>query len=177
MPASRDGFLNKKQELFCRFLARGSLQTEAYELAGYAPSSSNACTLAQKPEIKARVAELREEFQKEQESHEIALANARRLTAETGDPSHVTKQVEWTFNRVMDMIAENVKLAQVANQFGAANDALKMLGDAMSLFDKARAASTPPANPVAFIGKVVAGLEEAAEAPMKPANPLAPAAE
>lgn len=175
MPASRDIFLNKKQELFCRFMSRGSTQNEAYELAGYAPSNSNACTLANKPEIKTRIAELKEEFQQDQERHAIALANAKRIAAETGDNSHIEQAVEWTVNRVMDMIADNVRLAQVANEFKAANEALKMLGDAMSLFDKSNEARRPPSNPVAFIGKVLSGLEEMDE-PMKPANPLAPSA-
>jgi hypothetical protein len=173
-------FLNNKQQLFCRFLARGELQLKAYELAGYTPNASNASNLANRPQIKAYVAELKEEFQQEQERHEIALANARRLAAENGDPEIVDKQLEWSAHRVMDLIAENARLAQVANQYGAANDSLKMLAEAVGMLGNAKAAKElPPANPLAFIGQVVNQLgksSELEETPMKSANPLAPKA-
>jgi hypothetical protein len=180
MPASREGFLNKKQELFCRFVARGSTFTEAYELAGYAPSTSNASTLAARPDIKVRINELKHEFAADEAMHLDALQRARAADAANGDPSRpeTTAAIEWTINRVMDMIADNVRLAQVAGSFGAANDALKMLGDALSMFDKAKAAGTPPANPLALIGKMInhlPGGSDEDEAPqLKPANPLAP---
>lgn len=174
MPASRDGFLNKKQELFCRFVARGENYTTAYELAGYAPSTSNASTLASRPDIKKRIEELRDEHLRDQAKYDALLANAKRESIEAGDPSILDKQVEWTVHRVLDMIAENVKLAQIAGSFGAANDALKMLGDAMGMFNSAKQAAAP-SNPLTLIGKAVAQLGSSAEeVPMKSANPLAP---
>jgi hypothetical protein len=181
MSASRAGFINKKMELFCRFVAKGSTYTEAYELSGYAPSSSNASNLAARPEIKARIAELKEEFINEQALMEAALARARAQDAANGDPSLTeTRQVaEWSINRVLDMIADNVRLAQVANEFRAANDGLKMLGEAMGMFGKDKA--TPPANPLTFIGQLNQHLPPAdgEEPVMLPAqrNPLAPAAD
>lgn len=176
MPASRDGFLNKKQELFCRYVARGETLSHAYELAGYAPSTSNASTLAARPDIKARIAELKKEYQADEARHMLAIEQAKLLARQQGDPEILQKQVEWSFNRIMDMIAENVRLAQIAGSFGAANDALKMMGDAMGMFDKAVAAAVPPTNPMISIGKVIAEMPALpGEAPMKPANPLAPA--
>jgi hypothetical protein len=182
MPASKPGFLNNKQELFCRFVARGETYTKSYELAGYAPSTSNASNLANRPDIKHRIEELKKEFIEEQALHEAALERARALDAENGDPllPATRQQGEWTVHRVMDMIAENVRLAQIAQSFGAANDALKMLGEAMGMFHAAKN-QTPPASPLAFIGKVInqlpSGEEEAPAAPMKSANPLAPPAD
>jgi hypothetical protein len=58
--------LNNKQELFCRFVARGETYTKAYELAGYAPSTSNASGLANRPDIADRIKHLREEHLREQ---------------------------------------------------------------------------------------------------------------
>jgi hypothetical protein len=178
MPAIK--VLNNKQELFCRFVARGETYTKAYELAGYAPSTSNASGLANRPDIADRIKCLREEYLREEAMFEATLANARRADRESGDPDQpATRQAsQWTFDRVMDMIAENVRLAQIATQFGAANDALKMLGDAMSMFDKAEKAKVPPSNPLALIGRVVQSLPGAGDdddAPAPPRNPLAPA--
>jgi phage terminase small subunit len=178
MPASRPGFLNNKMELFCRFAARGETNAKAYELAGYAPSQSNAATLAGKSDIQHRIAELKKEFIEEQALHEAALARARAADAQSGDPSlpETRQAAEWSFNRIMDMIAENVRLAQVAGEYKAANDALKMMGDAMSMFDKANAGKQlPPGSPMTLIGKVVNQLGDAADA-MDAAqnNPLAP---
>jgi hypothetical protein len=171
--------LNNKQELFCRFVARGETYTKAYELAGYAPSTSNASGLANRPDIADRIKCLREEYLREEALFEATLANARRSDNESGDPARpATRQAtQWTFDRVMDMIAENVRLAQIATQFSAANDALKMLGDAMSMFDKAEKAKVPPSNPLALIGKVVQSLPGADDddAPPPQRNPLAPA--
>jgi len=178
MPRSNPGFLNAKQDLFCRFVARGETYVKSYELAGYAPSTSNASNLANRPDIKARIAELKEEFAKDEALHQVALERARAADAENGDPelSQTRQAAEWTIHRVMDMIADNVRLAQIAQSFGAANDALKMLGEAMGMFHNAKD-KTPPANPLAFIGKVInqlPGGSEEPEAPMKNANPLAP---
>lgn len=177
MPASRPGFLNNKMELFCRFAARGETNAKAYELAGYAPSQSNAATLAGKPDIQARIAELRREFIEEQALHEAALSRARAADATNGDPARTeTRQAaEWSFNRIMDMMSENVRLAQVAGEYKAANDALKMMGEAMSMFDKANASKAgAAANPMTLIGTVVNQLRDADEALDALPNPLAP---
>lgn len=183
MPASRPGFLNNKQDLFCRFVARGETYTKSYELAGYAPSTSNASNLANRPDIKARIEELKQEFAKEEAMHQVMLERARAADAVNGDPLlPATRQAaEWSFNRVMDLIAENVRLAQIATQFGAANDALKMLGDAMGMFDKAAAAAAgtgKAANPMMLIDKAIMNLPggegAALPAPAEEINPLAP---
>lgn len=168
-----DDFLNKKQELFCRFVAGGETQTTAYELAGYSPSTSNACTLANKPEIKKRIAQLREEHLREQTEFKVRLAQVQEM----GDPDLIQKECEWTFNRVMDMIGENVRLAQIAGEFKAANEGLKMMGDAMSMFAKEneKNANPPAQGHLTLIGKVVNELGESGSGMSSQGdNPLAP---
>ena len=49
---------NPKYEFFAHELAMGKMQLESYVLAGYSESASNACTLAAKPEIIARIEEI-----------------------------------------------------------------------------------------------------------------------
>lgn len=148
---------NRKQELFCRFVARGETYSQAYELAGYNPSSSNASTMANRPEIKDRIQVLRDEHDNEQMELKYRLAKVR----EDGDPSLVEVGAEWNFNRVMDMIAENVRLAQVAGEYKAANDALKMMGEALNMFEKAQKANgnaTGTQGPLALIGQITQHL-------------------
>jgi hypothetical protein len=50
---------NPSHEAFARALASGDTQMEAYQATHYKPHSSNASRLANRPEIKARVAWLR----------------------------------------------------------------------------------------------------------------------
>ena len=49
---------NVKHELFAQALSRGEAQAKAYALAGYIENASNACQLAQRQEIQARVIEI-----------------------------------------------------------------------------------------------------------------------
>ena len=155
-------YLNKKQELFCKFVAGGATQVEAYELAGYEPSSANASTMANKPLVKARIAELRAEHERQENEFKLLA-----MQAENADPEfaqQIQKGVTWSFQRVMDMMAENVRLAQIAGEYKAANECLKMMGEGMNMFDKA---STPkddkglsPGSPLTLIGQVTQILEQ-----------------
>jgi phage terminase small subunit len=49
---------NARQEKFCQVRAKGKSAADAYEMAGYVGHRTNACRLARKPHIRARVAEL-----------------------------------------------------------------------------------------------------------------------
>ena len=51
---------NTRHEIFCQNLTKGMSEVAAYEAAGYARDLGNACHLAQKPHIRARVQELME---------------------------------------------------------------------------------------------------------------------
>ena len=55
---------NAKHELFCQHLALGKTASEAYELAGYKPSRSNASVLRAKQNISDRLAEILQESEK-----------------------------------------------------------------------------------------------------------------
>lgn len=125
-------YLNRKQELFAKFLAEGCNQLDAYTNAGYEPSSANASTLANKPLVKQRVAELKEQMERQKLEFEIMKRQAGEA------PEKLVEVAEWTFQRVMDMMAENVKYAQIAQEYRAANETLKMMGEAMNMFTKAK---------------------------------------
>ena len=55
---------NAKHELFCQHLALGKTATEAYELAGYKPSRSNASVLRAKQSISDRLSEILQQSEK-----------------------------------------------------------------------------------------------------------------
>ena len=131
-------YLNKKQELFCKFMAEGPCtQAEAYELAGYEPSSANASTLAAKPMIKKRIAELRAEYERRENEFKVLAHQAEQADPVTAQA--ITQGIEWNFQRVMDMMAQNARLAQTAGEYSAANATLKMMGEAMKMFSDAKA--------------------------------------
>lgn len=160
-------YLNKKQELFCKFLAEGSTQLEAYELAGYQPSSANASTLANQPLVKHRVAELKQDADKREREFALVLHQAKEQTGLGGAlDTEITRGVEWTGQRLMDMMGENVRLAQIAGEYKAANECLKMMGDALKLFEKAKADAdqgnpTSPKRTLALVSQVADFLADA----------------
>lgn len=172
-------YLNRKQELFCRFVANGETQVRAYDLAGYEPSSANASTLFHKPLIQQRIIELKAEAERE----EIEF-RALRAKAEEADPegtAAIAKGIEWTFQRVMDMMAETVRLAQIAGEYKAANEALKMMGEAMRMFEDAKGTSPESQrtnNNLTIIKEVTNMLTGTPKGPSvpeeRPANPLRP---
>jgi phage terminase small subunit len=49
---------DERRERYCQELAKGLVQDEAYERAGFVRNRSHAARLAVKPEVRARVAEL-----------------------------------------------------------------------------------------------------------------------
>ena len=65
MPASSRNTLNARQEAFCRGLAEGKSQAQAYVDAGYAArrnsAEANAAILIRKHKVAARIAELQAE--------------------------------------------------------------------------------------------------------------------
>ena len=177
-------YLNKKQELFCKFMAEGGsdmTQAIAYELAGYEPSSANASTLANKPLIKKRIEELKADHERREAEFRVLAHQAEQADPEIGRA--IAQGVEWNFQRVMDLMGENVRLAQVAGEYRAANECLKMMGDAMKMFADAKAAkqandALPNSvnfikNLANFVGEQPAQIEQDDEDDA-PANPVRP---
>lgn len=170
-------YLNKKQELFCQFIAGGATQLQAYELAGYEPSSANASTLFNKPLVQQRIAELKAENERKEIEFRALKAKADEADPETA--AQIAKGAEWNFQRVMDMMGENVRLAQIAGEYRAANECLKMMGEAMKMFDDAKAKNSEPANPqLNYIRNLTQVIESAGGANEAiddgPVNPLKP---
>lgn len=174
-------YLNKKQELFAKFLANGSTQLEAYELAGYQPSSANASMLANRPLVKERVAELKQDADKRELEFKVVAAQAKEAMGVGGAlATEVMSGVEWTAQRLMDMMAENVRLAQIAGEYKASNECLKMMGEALQLFEKARADASQGNAPgtkrtAALIGEVADFIASAGGgSDLDEPNPLRP---
>lgn len=167
-------YLNKKQELFCKFIAEGCLQLDAYVNAGYEPSSANASTLANKPLVKVRIEELKEQNERRKVEFEVMKRQA------AGKPQELVEVAEWTFQRVMDMMAENVKLAQIAGEYRPANETLKMMGEALKMFEKAKSDANQgnasgAKNTLALIGQVTQIFDDASRgSDQGESNPLRP---
>ena len=81
---------NAKHELFCQHLALGKTASEAYELAGYKPSRSNASVLRAKQNVSDRLSEILQQSEKKvvqqieytRDSILAELEEARRLAIE-----------------------------------------------------------------------------------------------
>ena len=86
---------NAKRELFCQHLALGKTASEAYALAGYKPSRSNASVLKAKQNISGRLAEILRESEKTvldqieytRDALLSELEEARQLALKRGQPS------------------------------------------------------------------------------------------
>lgn len=176
-------YLNKKQELFAQFVAGGETYTRSYELAGYEPSSSNAHNLANKEIVAKRIEELKEEYGRKEAEFKVL-----RQKAEEADPEFaedIIRGVEWSFQRIMDMMGENVRLAQIAGEYKAANEGLKMMAEAMNMFASAKVKGDEKGgttnNVLALVGEATKLLAAgngggAAEQTDEDDNPLRPRA-
>lgn len=122
---------NKKHEIFARFVAGGETYIRAYELAGYQPSTANASTLANRPDVRARIAALKQEEEDRQLRFQIELRKAN-LDPETGVEKS-REIADWTIKTVLDLYYENARLAQMAGQFTTANQSLDSIAKIMGL--------------------------------------------
>jgi hypothetical protein len=98
---------NPRYETFVQALASGKNKTEAYEIAGYKSNDGNASTLAAKPEIQARL-------------KEIKGASAAK--------------VELTREWVLGKLIENHDRAVAAEEGAIANRSLELLGKEIGMF-------------------------------------------
>jgi hypothetical protein len=99
---------NNRRELFAQLVFQGFTAVDAYEKAGYKRHDGNACTLANHPEILARLEEIRGE--------------------QTGFPVGTRAIAARTKVTVESLIEDSEKVLQRAmevNQLGAANAAIK----------------------------------------------------
>lgn len=168
-------------EIFARFLADDHSQSEAYELSGYRPSTANASTLANRPEIIQRVAEIREE--KLQAKAELA-DRLKRLNVDPDNPEELAlaqdEVVEWTVQKVCTELWKNARLAQAQNEFAAANKSLELIGKAIGMWEDHKKAKDGDGNGktqigIALIGQALDGVAiSGPEGTQVSHSPLAP---
>ncbi|MEQ6332983.1 hypothetical protein [Sphingobium sp. MK2] len=169
---------SKKHELFARYLAGGETQSQAYELAGYQPSTSNASTLANRPEIQRRVAALRQEAEERELALRVRLVEAGIDPDDPDTGKAVITTV--TADDVRNLLRENARLAQIAGEYKAATEALKLLGDSFGMFSDSTTGKSngKPAGTqvsVALINQALGGDQDSGGDGAPPRrNPLAP---
>lgn len=167
----------KRQELYARFLADDHPQIVAYEMAGYIPSSANASTLANRPEIKARVAELREEKQQKRAEFEARILQLGGLPEDERFEKEA-ELIEWTADKVRAELFQNARLAQTAGEFGAAKECLKLIGESIGMWEKKPKSDKPEERAqvsLTFVNESLGRLEDASGRELAPAvSPLAP---
>jgi hypothetical protein len=113
---------NPKHELFCQHLALGKTASEAYELAGYKPSRSNASVLRAKQNICDRLAEILRESEKA-----------------------VLDQIEYTRDALLSELEEARKLALKRGQASAAVQATMGKAKILGLITDRREIGNPGA--------------------------------
>ncbi len=166
----------KKHEIFARFVAEGETYVAAYELAGFAPSTSNASTFANKPDIQARIAVLKKEKEERDLRFQVEL---RKANLDPDDPVRASREVaEWTAKQVLDLYWENARLAQMAGQFTTANDSLKMIATILGLLEPKTKTNDKPAPTQVGIAIYQDAVKQLGEgggvSPVGEDNPLAP---
>ena len=86
---------NAKHELFCQHLALGKTASEAYEMAGYKPSRSNASVLRAKQNVSDRLSEILQQSERKvvqqieytRDSILAELEETRQMAVELKNPS------------------------------------------------------------------------------------------
>lgn len=169
---------NHKQEIFARFLADDHSQSESYELAGYRPSTANASTLANKPEVRQRVAELKEEKMQRQVELQARL---QALGADSPDDvlsEEAEEVIRWTQDRVRTELFKNARLAQSQNEFTAANKSLELIGKSLGMWEADKSKDNGKEKTqvsIAFIQEQAERLADGSGAkPAGAVNPIAP---
>lgn len=170
-------YLNNRQELFCKFVAGGATQYEAYELAGYTPSSANASTLFNKDIVQKRIEEYKADYNRRENEFKLLAKQAEEADPQTAE--EIRKGAEWSFQRIMDMMGENVRFAQVAGEYRAANETLKMMGESLKMFDSAKSQETTSVGGtnLALIGEltqIMSNTNRDRDEDDAPSNPLRP---
>lgn len=116
---------NTRNELYAGHRARGMSPSKAAMAAGYASGSSTASQLEKDPAVVARIEELLEELTLKRDSQRTAAIEAAKVVGEmTG----------YSKGWVIQKLAEVAQLAASADDFKAANEALKLIGEEFGMF-------------------------------------------
>lgn len=110
---------NTRRERFAQLLASGETRTDAYEKAGFVRHEGNASTLADNPEVKARVEEIR---------------------------AKVVAKMAITAESLAEEASELQRLASADKQYGPANAALKLKAELLGKYVQRKEDVTPRRN-------------------------------
>jgi len=119
---------NERWEKFAQCLAEGTSQITAHKLAGFTPNQGNASTLSRTPEVAARIAVLREEFQEK-----MAEINASEYDQQVRDLAD--NKLVMNKQYIQTQLIKNLGIARVLGNLKEANAALKLLGETCQAFE------------------------------------------
>ncbi len=125
---------NLRHERFAQEYAAGRTQLDAYHRAGYSGANrANPSQMSKRPDIRARVEELKADRRVVDET--MRLGRAEAVAGTFSDVKKITP--EW----LQAELLHNIDLARAANNIPAANKALEMLArmHGLSLSDDAKA--------------------------------------
>ena len=108
---------NPKHELFAQHLAKGKCQSEAYALAGYAPSEPNASRLTRNDKVTARVSELQSRAAEKTETTVATIAeqlDEDRMFARSLNQASAAVAATMGKAKILGLIVEKVQ-AEVTN--------------------------------------------------------------
>jgi hypothetical protein len=122
---------NAKYELFCQHLALGKTASEAYELAGYKPSRSNASVLRAKQNVSDRLSEILQQSERKivqqieytRDSILAELEEARQMAIELKNPS-AAWQAAMAKAKILGLIIDRREVGDVGRFDGFTDEQL-----------------------------------------------------
>lgn len=117
---------NERHELYAMHRAKGMVPAMASKASGFASGSSIYSTLEQDAAIIQRIAELMEELKDRKAERRAAAQEAAKVVGQTVGNSRL-----W----VLEMLAENAAMARDEGDFKESNEALRMIGEELGMFE------------------------------------------
>jgi hypothetical protein len=122
---------NAKHELYCQHLALGKTASEAYEMAGYKPSRSNASVLRAKQNVSDRLSEILQQSERKivqqieytRDSILAELEEARQMAIELKNPS-AAWQAAMAKAKILGLIIDRREVGDVGRFDGFTDEQL-----------------------------------------------------
>jgi hypothetical protein len=122
---------NAKHELYCQHLALGKTASEAYEMAGYKPSRSNASVLRAKQSVSDRLSEILQQSESKvvqqieytRDSILAELEEARQMAIELKNPS-AAWQAAMAKAKILGLIIDRREVGDVGRFDGFTDEQL-----------------------------------------------------
>ncbi len=161
---------NERHELYAKHRARGMIPSKAGIAAGYASGSSQVAELEKSPDVIARIEELMEQTRLRKEQDRAAAMEAAQIVGQLSGTSKA-----W----VLQKLAENAQLAMQNDDYKAANEALKLIGDEFGMFKGASGGEgeegqVPRTMDITAIERLMQGAQDATLQPPKLVGSNAP---